>query len=250
MQEFCIKTHVTSYNNLATLKSGILSSDEQGMLGGCMSDWKTDNGFNWQMVEFCYENQHGSYTRLRQSEAPAVVQPPPASHESPSTSRKQRAGNPGSIVGRAIVVDGDTFELSGERVRLRGIDAAELSQECEDSRDFRYACGKVAAEALKALVADNEIRCDFAEWDTHGRFVGNCFLQDRNLAAFMVEQGHALDWSESSAGDYRKQQFGAESERRGMWAGKFAFPWAWRAKRGREEQSVDARPFGLFSDPN
>jgi len=37
-----------------------------------------------------------------------------------------------TLVGRASVVDGDTLEIRGERVRLWGIDAVESAQTCLD----------------------------------------------------------------------------------------------------------------------
>jgi len=38
------------------------------------------------------------------------------------------------IVGRATVIDGDTIEIAGERIRLDGIDAPESRQHCMDER--------------------------------------------------------------------------------------------------------------------
>ena len=48
-----------------------------------------------------------------------------------------------NLVGRASVVDGDTLEVQGVRIRLWGIDAVESSQTCLDAAgplgDGRYA---------------------------------------------------------------------------------------------------------------
>ncbi len=38
------------------------------------------------------------------------------------------------ITGPARVVDGDTLEIAGERIRLHGIDAPETNQTCWDDR--------------------------------------------------------------------------------------------------------------------
>jgi endonuclease YncB( thermonuclease family) len=38
-----------------------------------------------------------------------------------------------SLMGRASVVDGDTLEIQGVRIRLWGIDAVESSQTCLDA---------------------------------------------------------------------------------------------------------------------
>jgi endonuclease YncB( thermonuclease family) len=52
-----------------------------------------------------------------------------------------------SVAGVASVIDGDTIEIHGERIRLFGIDAPESGQHC--TRDgVTYRCGKDAAFAL------------------------------------------------------------------------------------------------------
>jgi hypothetical protein len=53
-----------------------------------------------------------------------------------------------SLVGRASVVDGDTLEIQGVRVRLWGIDAVESSQTCLDAAGRVWPCGRRAAFAL------------------------------------------------------------------------------------------------------
>src|SRR5919198_5868082 len=51
------------------------------------------------------------------------------------------------VGGEAMVSDGDTITLKGQRVRLRGIDAPEYNQTCEKG-GASYACGRAAREAL------------------------------------------------------------------------------------------------------
>lgn len=137
-----------------------------------------------------------------------------------------------AITGRASVVDGDTIEISGERIRFNGIDAPESRQRCKDAVGAEYRCGKVAANALSAfLAASRPTRCRFVERDRYGRFVGDCYRADgKSVAAWMVRNGHALDWPKYSDGAYAADQARARSARAGMWQGEFEAPWEWRAR--------------------
>lgn len=51
------------------------------------------------------------------------------------------------------MTDGDTIEISGERIRLHGVDAPESWQTCEDGDGGIYRCGKGAAFALERFLA-------------------------------------------------------------------------------------------------
>lgn len=138
-----------------------------------------------------------------------------------------------SIVGRASVVDGDTIRLAGESVRFNGIDAPESRQTCSDESGASYRCGAAAAKALdEYLAASRPIRCDFVSRDQYGRFVGDCFRADgASVSAWLVRNGHALDWPRYSKGRYASQQVAAQRERIGLWRGAFQNPWEWRAAR-------------------
>src|SRR5258706_2172816 len=49
------------------------------------------------------------------------------------------------LSGRASVIDGDTLEIHGTRVRLWGIDAPESAQVCRGDDSLQYPCGTAAA---------------------------------------------------------------------------------------------------------
>src|SRR5919197_5240723 len=64
-----------------------------------------------------------------------------------------------SLTGRARVVDGDSLDLGGERIRLYGIDAPEGRQSCNDIAGRPYACGRDASRALAAAIAGRRVTC-------------------------------------------------------------------------------------------
>src|SRR4051794_13314220 len=57
------------------------------------------------------------------------------------------------IAGDAVISDGDSITLKGERIRLRGIDAPEYNQTCQKS-GATYPCGRRSREALARLTRD------------------------------------------------------------------------------------------------
>jgi endonuclease YncB( thermonuclease family) len=50
------------------------------------------------------------------------------------------------LVGQASIIDGDTLEIHGTRIRLWGIDAPESSQLCRGADSNLYRCGANAAK--------------------------------------------------------------------------------------------------------
>lgn len=137
------------------------------------------------------------------------------------------------LVGRASVIDGDTIEIHGKRIRFNGIDAPESSQTCADGDGKAYRCGAKAAEAVgQFLAASSPTRCEFVTRDRYGRFVGNCFRADgASVQAALVRDGWALDWPLYSKGAYAELQETAKAEGKGIWIGAFERPWEWRADR-------------------
>lgn len=128
---------------------------------------------------------------------------------------------PAPIAGVASVIDGDTIEVQGQRIRFNGIDAPESKQYCDDAKGFEYPCGRRSAAALDTfLAASRPVQCSFVTWDRYHRFVGHCRRADgAGVAAWMVEHGQAVDWPRYSHGAYAAEQAKAEAAKVGLWVG-------------------------------
>lgn len=122
-------------------------------------------------------------------------------------------------MGRASVIDADTIEIAGERIRFNGVDAPESWQVCNDGNGKACRCGQAAAKALDAfLTASRPTRCEYINHDRYRRFVGDCYRADgESVARWLVRNGHALDWKRYSRGAYTADQAEAKADRRGMW---------------------------------
>jgi endonuclease YncB( thermonuclease family) len=136
-----------------------------------------------------------------------------------------------TLSGRATVLDGDTIEITGERIRLHGIDAPESGQQCRDADGAPWPCGQKASFALDDfLAASRPTHCTMVDRDRWGRVVATCIRNDgADVNEWLVRQGWALDWPRYSDGAYHGAQREARISRRGIWRGEFVEPWAWRA---------------------
>src|SRR5207302_6763402 len=78
------------------------------------------------------------------------------------------------LEGQASVIDGDTLEIQGTRIRLWGIDAPESSQLCRGDDSLQYRCGAKAANDLDAFIAARPVACVPTTLDRYGRTVASC----------------------------------------------------------------------------
>jgi len=140
-----------------------------------------------------------------------------------------------SLVGYARVIDGDTLDLSGRRIRLNGVDAPESTQICE-MHGQPYRCGEAATRALADLVRDTMVRCDPSGTDRYRRILARCrtVTDDVSLGAWLVRNGYAVAYHHYSY-DFIPEELVARAAGRGLWAGRFQMPWDYRHKRGGDE---------------
>lgn len=134
-----------------------------------------------------------------------------------------------AILGRARVIDGDTIDVAGARIRLEGIDAPEIEQSCADPTGTRWSCGRAAARELRTHLAGQSLRCETSGVDGYRRLLATCALPDGSeVNAWLVRKGWALAYGFS--GVYRAEEAEAQAARRGIWSGNFLPPWEWRRR--------------------
>jgi endonuclease YncB( thermonuclease family) len=134
------------------------------------------------------------------------------------------------------VVDGDSLDLGGRKLRLRAIDAPELSQIC--LRDgLSWPCGAESREALKTWVASGAIVCSGVREDKYRRLLVDCVAGAEDVNGAMVRSGMAVAF-----GGYRSEEEEARQARRGVWAGEFERPSQWR--KGHRHAMADEQEHG------
>lgn len=137
-----------------------------------------------------------------------------------------------SLEGTARVIDGDTLEINGQRVRLWGIDAFEASQTCK-TESYHYSCGRAATETIENTVRNQHVRCVQKDIDRYKRVVAQCFIGTEDLGRMLVLRGWAFDYTRYSGGHYKDVENAAHELQRGAWAGSFQWPWDYRHSRAK-----------------
>jgi hypothetical protein len=64
------------------------------------------------------------------------------------------------MIGQVSVIDGDTLEIHGTRIRLWSIDAPESTQLCRGDDSDLYRCGAQAANDLDKFIAGRPVSCN------------------------------------------------------------------------------------------
>ena len=164
--------------------------------------------------------------------APVVApQPPQVPPPQPTASRPPipPLETPGAVVGVASVIDGDTIDIHGQRIRLHGIDAPESSQFCElNGKPWR--CGQFSANALADHIGRRTVTCEPRTQDRYGRLVAACSVAGTSISAWMVLEGWAVAYRRYSQ-DFIADEATARAAKRGIWRSTFIMPWEWRAQR-------------------
>lgn len=155
---------------------------------------------------------------------PTAIQSGVKTQTPPATS------NSSAIAGRASVIDGDTLDIHGKRIRFFGIDAPEGRQLCRDGQGRDYRCGQRAALALADKIGSQAVSCEQRDIDQYKRIVAVCRLSNEDLNRWIVREGWAVAYRHYSR-DYIGAENDAKAARRGIWAGTFTQPEEWRRSK-------------------
>jgi len=130
------------------------------------------------------------------------------------------------VRGAAIALDGQTLEIAGRRMSLKGVLAPPLGMSCRTKRDKPYPCGQLARTALSDIVRNQVIVC--RGQDRKGREVAAvCHVGPFDVNEQMVLGGRALA-AESAGERLRRAQRTARLLGEGLWKGQFPPPIEWR----------------------
>ena len=190
--------------------------------GGSYYD-RTTKFTPFQTIDECLASG-GRHPKRGQGDCNREAQPEAMAPATPSAESSTGMIRPG-----VRVVDGDTIDVNGTRIRFQGIDTPETGQACRDAAGNVYACGLVATAALTLKIGQVGVRCELdAQFDRYGRALGNCYGTDgTDLSGWLVRNGYGLAYRRYSE-RYVDEEEAAIAEGAGMHAGDFVPPWDWR----------------------
>lgn len=140
--------------------------------------------------------------------------------------------------GTIRVIDGDTFDIGGDRVRLFGVDAPEIGQPCVLNRQ-QIDCGRWVTDLVRARFDGREARCDLHEFDRYGRHVASCTVAGDDMGQVIVTEGWAIAYRRYSM-RYDLDEKAAALAGRGLWSAALQEPEAYRATTSAAPAAPDA----------
>lgn len=129
--------------------------------------------------------------------------------------------------GQPRVIDGDTLEIRGERIRLFGIDAPELGQPWWDEEGREGDAGEVSRDALASMVHGRRLAVKVLREDRYRRSIAIVKVDGKDVARTMIDKGKAFATPGSKR--YKRAEAAAKRRSRGFWRGEVIMPWDYRA---------------------
>ena len=136
--------------------------------------------------------------------------------------------NAETIAGRASVIDGDTLEIHGERIRILDFDAPESRQACADQDGKAWRRGQQAALALADWIGQHPVTGDTTKRDRYKRWLARCSVGGEDLATWLAGRGWAVPYRDCKCEAVRDASEFARKQRVGIWSGTLILPWEWR----------------------
>lgn len=147
--------------------------------------------------------------------------------------------------GKIRVIDGDTMDVGGTRVRLFGIDAPEAGQSCDTDQGGVWACGAWVSREVRARYQGKTASCVAVERDRFDRIVARCSVGGQDMGAALVAEGLAFAYRRYAM-DYDLIEKQAAAADRGIWAMRVQNPADYR----RAGQPAPDQPQAVASDCN
>jgi endonuclease YncB( thermonuclease family) len=133
-----------------------------------------------------------------------------------------------TIAGRASIVDADTIEIHGERVRILDVDAPESRQPCTRPDGSEWRCGQKAALELADWVGARTVTCETTKKDRYKRWLARCTVGGEDVATWLAANGWAVPYRDCKCEVIRDAAKAANDAKVGIWLGTFVMPWEWR----------------------
>jgi endonuclease YncB( thermonuclease family) len=138
-----------------------------------------------------------------------------------------------TIVGHTSVIDGDTLDIHGQRIRILDIDAPESKQTCTATDGSQWRCGQKAALALFDWIGSRTVACEPTGKDRYGRWLAHCSVGGADVAEWLASNGWAIPYRDCKCEVVRAAAAQAKAGRRGIWTSTFQMPWDWRKGHAR-----------------
>ena len=130
--------------------------------------------------------------------------------------------NSEEIYGTPKIIDGDTVHINSKKIRLEGIDAPEMRQQCQKmflevsaiigfNLKKDYACGVISKEKLIDKINKSQIKCVSLGRDRYKRYLATCYKDRTNLNKWMVRNGLAVAYKRYSK-DYLRDEIYAKKK--------------------------------------
>jgi len=134
-----------------------------------------------------------------------------------------------AIEGVPFVLSGDTLRISGQVVRLAGVEAPEADQQCGgQGREARWRCGEQSRSQLRDLVRNKQVRCEISGAGSPVA-TGTCRMGTTDIASELVSRGHVFS-QQGLFSSYGRLEQDARNAKKGVWKGAAERPDEYRAR--------------------